>query len=85
MNNINGKLPEAINFAMLWASEMKIPLTRADFMIIKNNYLPVELERYKKEAGREDSYHKFAAIFALREFCKDFQMENKYILRCEPC
>lgn len=85
MTDVNDKLSEAMSFATLWASEMKIPLTKADFMMIKNRYLPTELKRYKQEIGCEDAYHRFAAIFALREFCEDFQMEKKYVLRCEVC
>ena len=82
---IDDKLSEAMSFAIVWASEMNVPLSNADLMIIKNRYMPIELQRYRQEPGADDIYHRFAAIFALREFCIDFQMEKKYILRCEPC
>ena len=43
VQSIYGKLAEGIGFILYWKSLKSIPLSNADIMLIKNNYLPSEL------------------------------------------
>jgi hypothetical protein len=65
---------EAMTAVKIWSWERQVHLTQGDMLIIKNHYLPIEIERYRRSnVAKPNAY---AGVFALIEFCRDYGMKD---------
>ena len=77
------ELNYAAKYAYGWVQEWEIPISKADLLVIKRRYLPLEIEIARLDKDENRKYLEHAALSSLRRFCHDFGLEE-YVKLYEP-